>query len=212
MIKGKDSPISILNVISLRKSVPAQYVFKQYLARVMDPDLKTYLLLCHIGPLIEDWRMVLYQYRGDMATEVPIHLMSADEEPKHNFNVEEFLESSATYDHFEPAVLEKLHHFPTLSLQTVHTNTSQYGTTHLSVHSYQNAIKKRIFSEKNKTTMENISEANTEISGVKETRLRSNSDDNLHQLKVKSEFRKGSKSKESCTESHNKSQPLCNSF
>lgn len=53
----------ILNfVLSLRKSIPAHTILKQFFSRLIFPRQKNMLLVFHVGPLIQDQEIVLYQY------------------------------------------------------------------------------------------------------------------------------------------------------
>lgn len=53
----------ILNfILSLRKSIPAHTIIKQFFSRLIFPWQQNMLLVFHVGPLIQDQEIVLYQY------------------------------------------------------------------------------------------------------------------------------------------------------
>lgn len=53
----------ILNfVLSLRRSIPADIVLKQYFSRLLLNRQRNMLMVFHLGPLIRDQEIVLYQY------------------------------------------------------------------------------------------------------------------------------------------------------
>ena len=53
----------ILNfVLSLRKSIPAHTIIKQFFSRLIFPWQQNMLLVFHVGPLIQEQEIVLYKY------------------------------------------------------------------------------------------------------------------------------------------------------
>lgn len=55
-------PSTINIMLSLRNWIPAKEVFLKYMISLANPNHNTYLLICHLGPLVETPRIALYQY------------------------------------------------------------------------------------------------------------------------------------------------------
>ena len=72
-------PSTINVMLSFRNWIPAREIFLKYMVSLANTDHNTYLLVCHIGPLVEIPRITLYQYM--MRSQVRKLCIESEEKP-----------------------------------------------------------------------------------------------------------------------------------